>query len=108
MSREPRELRVPAGPSPGLPGWGCRSTPPDEADQRADQLLGRAGGYDPGDPRSRAEERPQALSEVFETRLRVVQDALRRCGDDGALAALESALEAKILEQELADRKSVV
>jgi len=92
---------VPVGPSAGLPGWGSRRTPPDETDERADQLLGRAGAPDPS---SRAEDRAQALSEEFETRLRLVQDALRRCGDDEALAALEVALEAKILEQEITER----
>jgi DNA-binding CsgD family transcriptional regulator len=101
------ELGVPNGPSPGLPGWASQRTPPDETDERAEHLLGRypgATGGGTGDPRTRVEERPQALSEVFETKLRAVQDALRRCGDDGALAALEVALEAKILEQELTER----
>lgn len=102
------DLQVPVAPSPGLPGWASRLTPPDETDERAELLLGRlsaTGRAEPGPrPEERPEERPQALSVVFETKLRSVQDALRRCGDDEALAALEVALEAKILEQELTER----
>lgn len=103
-----------SGPSPGLPGWASRPPVSDWTDQRAAQLLGRyaraapgaarASGDEVGHARSPAEARPQALSEVFETRLRAVQDALRRHGDSDALAALEVALEAKSIEQELTER----
>ncbi|HZZ45862.1 MAG TPA: LuxR C-terminal-related transcriptional regulator [Pseudonocardia sp.] len=98
----------PLNPSAGLPDWACGLGRSDESDERAVALLERFRGVAPDGP-SRAgdqtsEERIQALSEAFETQMRRVQDALQGWNDPSALAALEGALEAKALEQELTDR----
>jgi DNA-binding CsgD family transcriptional regulator len=97
----------PLNPSAGLPDWASSPLGPDDSDERTDQLLERFRTEVVDKPVrawSSADERTQALSEVFETQLRRVQDSLQRSNDPSALAALEVALEAKALEQELTDR----
>jgi DNA-binding CsgD family transcriptional regulator len=97
----------PLRPSPGLPDWASGSVDPYDGDERAVRLLAgfpAAPGRKPARSRAPGGERIQALSEVFETQLRRIQNALAEHADDEALAALEVALEAKALEQELSDR----
>ncbi|WP_051471738.1 LuxR C-terminal-related transcriptional regulator [Patulibacter minatonensis] len=71
---------VPAAPSADLPGWGSR----------------RPAGATSAEPGA------DELADVFETRMRAVQDALERHGDLDVVAQLEEALEAKVLAEERA------
>jgi DNA-binding CsgD family transcriptional regulator len=95
-------------PSPGLPGWGSSAGGEDATDRRVHELLDRgavpAGGAADGDAIDEPSVHRQALADLFETRMRAVHDALERSGDAEAAHGLDVALEAKMLEEELAER----
>lgn len=97
----------PTEPSPGLPDWACLRRPDEEGDARIAELLaGHVAAGDPVGDEDAADPtlRIQALGEMFETRLRVVHDALEQAGAVEAMACLEDALEAKVLAEDLAQR----
>lgn len=103
------------GPSPDLPDWGS-SRDDGGIEKRVNQLLDQyADGADaigetgpPGVGDSLLHDdliaRANALGHIFETRMRIVQDGLRSGSGLDALAALETALEGKVLEDQLREQ----
>lgn len=103
------------GPSPDLPDWGS-SRDDGSIEMRVNQLLDAyADGADateeagpPGVGDSPLHDdliaRANALGRIFETRMRIVQEGLRSGSGLDALAALETALEGKVLEDQLREQ----
>ncbi len=103
------------GPTAGLPDWGASATIDDGTDVRIAELIAEFASdvaFDATGPPAIGDSprhddltaSSQALAEIFETQMRIVQDAVRGSNDVEALSALEIALECRTLENELVER----